>query len=151
LVDLVSLAQDRRWESIDTIRAVKSVLGTGLLGAGAYELGTSHSNTDTEIGLGLLAAGLVLKATSQGDVRVWEMLPRSTFVIPLQIPPGTHDITVEFSGTGHLRQTWHSLPIPLKRRCLFTFACSLRKRAIHLAVAKHDRLANPAGQVADSR
>lgn len=50
LVDLISLAQDRKWQSIDTIRAVKSVVGTGMLAAGAYELGGNHQS-DTEVGL----------------------------------------------------------------------------------------------------
>ena len=88
LVDLIALAQDRRWESIDTIRVVKSAIGSGLIAGGAYELGTAHHQTDAEIGLGLLAAGLLLKATSQADVRTWELLPRSTYVIPLSVPPG---------------------------------------------------------------
>ena len=34
-VDLLALAQDRKWQSIDTIRAVKSVVGTGLIVGGA--------------------------------------------------------------------------------------------------------------------
>jgi tetratricopeptide (TPR) repeat protein len=109
LVDLLALAQDRRWESIDTIRAIKSVAGSGLMGAGAYELARGESNTSTEVGLGLLAAGLLLKATSQADVRVWEFLPRSTFIIPLTVPPGTHNMTVEFPG---IRQTWENVNIP---------------------------------------
>ncbi len=35
--DLLALAQDRRWQSIDTIRAIKTTVGTGLIAAGAYE------------------------------------------------------------------------------------------------------------------
>src|SRR5207237_2613584 len=36
-VDLLEMAQDRRWQSIDTIRVIKSVVGTGLMVAGAYQ------------------------------------------------------------------------------------------------------------------
>lgn len=118
LVDLVSLAQDRRWQSIDTIRAVKSVLGTGMLAAGAYEL-TGRSRSDTEVGLALVAAGLVMKATSQSDVRIWEMLPRSTFAIPLAVPPGTHEVTVEFPGG--VRQTWRGLVVPAAGEVTYYF------------------------------
>jgi tetratricopeptide (TPR) repeat protein len=110
-VDLLALAQDRRWESIDTIRAVKSVLGTGLIGAG---VGTAvlRDRADPALSLGLIGAGLLLKATSQADTRQWEMLPRTTFVLPLRLPPGTHDVTVEFPGPYGLRQQWHGLVVP---------------------------------------
>jgi tetratricopeptide (TPR) repeat protein len=95
LVDLVQLAQDRRWQSIDTIRAVKSGIGTGLIvggaGYGAYRSGQrgGMSNEDAAVSLGLIGAGLLLKATSQADVRQWEMLPRSVFVVPLKLPPAS--------------------------------------------------------------
>src|SRR5206468_7535641 len=92
------------------IRAIKTTLGTGLLGAGTYE-SFSHNHNDRVVGLGLLAGGLLLKATSHADVRQWEMLPRSVFLLPLRVPAGTHDITVEFPGRG-LYQTWRGLVVP---------------------------------------
>lgn len=112
-VDLLALAQDRRWESIDTIRTVKSALGTGLVAAG---VGTAalRRRPDPALSLGLLAGGLLLKATSQADTRQWEMLPRTVFVIPLRVAPGTHDITVEFPAVPGLRQEWHGLIAPEK-------------------------------------
>jgi tetratricopeptide (TPR) repeat protein len=98
LVDLITLAQDRRWQSIDTVRAIKTILGTGLLAGGAYETATARNNTQAAVGLGMIAAGALLKASSQADIRMWEMLPRNTFAIPLTLPPGKHDITVQFPG-----------------------------------------------------
>jgi tetratricopeptide (TPR) repeat protein len=115
-VDLLAMAQDRKWQSIDTIRAVKSAIGSGLLAGGAVEgfrglnESGSRQRTDLIVGASLLAAGAVLKATSQSDVRGWDMLPRSIFLIPLRVPPGSHDVTVEFRGG--LRQTWHGLVAP---------------------------------------
>jgi tetratricopeptide (TPR) repeat protein len=114
--DLLAMAQDRKWQSIDTIRAVKSAIGTGLIAGGAVEgaRGLDESGgrqrTDLIVGASLLAAGAMLKATSQSDVRGWDMLPRTVFVIPLHVPPGAHDVTVEFRGG--LRQTWHGLVAP---------------------------------------
>ena len=84
-VDLLALAQDRRWQSIDTIRAVKSAVGTGLIAGGDLQ---RESLTKYEEAAVLVAAGLLLKATSQADVRQWEMLPRTTFVLPLRVAPG---------------------------------------------------------------
>jgi tetratricopeptide (TPR) repeat protein len=116
-VDLLALAQDRRWQSIDTIRTIKSGVGTGLLAAGgvegvrgAFEHGSAQRR-DLIAGAALAGAGLLLKATSQADTRHWEMLPRSVFVLPLQLPPGKHDITVDFPGE---RQTWHGIYAPFK-------------------------------------
>jgi len=117
-IDLLAMAQDRKWQSIDTIRAVKSAIGTGLLAGGAVEgvrglnESGSRQRTDLIVGASLLAAGAVLKATSQSDVRGWDMLPRSVFLIPLRVSPGTHDVTVEFPRAGGLRQTWHGLVAP---------------------------------------
>lgn len=106
-IDLLALAQQRRWQSIDTIRTIKSALGSGLIIAGGYEGLRKHS--DPEASIALIAAGLLLKATSQADIRQWEMLPRTTFLIPLSLPPGDHRITVSFPDG--LRQTWLNLPV----------------------------------------
>jgi tetratricopeptide (TPR) repeat protein len=112
LVDLIALAQDRKWQDIDTIRAIKSIVGSGLIAGGAYETLASGRRTNQEVGLGLIAAGLLLKATSQADVRIWEMLPRSTFVIPLTLPPGKHDITIDFPHARGLRETFPGIEVP---------------------------------------
>ena len=109
-VDMLALAQDRRWQSIDTVRAVKSALGTGLMigGVGAG----LHRESNAEVALALIAAGIFLKATSQADVRQWEMVPRTVFVIPLEVEPGTHDITVDFPHVHGLRQSWRGITVP---------------------------------------
>jgi tetratricopeptide (TPR) repeat protein len=112
LVDLIALAQDRKWQDIDTIRAIKSVVGSGLIAGGAYETLASGRRTNQEVGLALIAAGLILKATSQADVRIWEMLPRSTYVVPLTLPPGKHDITIAFPRSGGVRETFPGIDAP---------------------------------------
>jgi hypothetical protein len=117
-VDLLVLAQDRKWQSIDTIRAVKSALGTGLIAGGAvmgvHGAGSTgaRQRTDLMVAGGLLAGGLLLKATSQADIRQWEMLPRTTYLLPLRVDPGTHDVTVQFPG--NTSQTWRGLAVPEK-------------------------------------
>ncbi|HEY8750895.1 MAG TPA: hypothetical protein VIM11_23125 [Tepidisphaeraceae bacterium] len=112
-VDLLAIAQDRRWESIDTIRAVKSVLGTGLIAAGIADAAIRR-RPDPAVSLGLIAGGLILKATSQGDLRQWEMLPRTVFVVPVHVPPGKHDVTVEFPALPGYRQRWLGIDVPEK-------------------------------------
>ena len=110
-VDMLALAADRRWQSIDTIRTVKSAVGTGLIGVGAYETMRSNNRNNQAAGLAMIGAGLLLKATSQADIRQWEMLPRTTFVLPLELPLGKHDVTVQFPVPG-LSQTWQGIEAP---------------------------------------
>jgi tetratricopeptide (TPR) repeat protein len=121
-VDLLALAQEKRWQDIDTIRAVKDVIGTGLMvggGYSAYRYNQTQRGQDAAMAAGLLAAGLLLKASSQADVRTWEMLPRTSFVIPLALAPGQHDITVDF-GRGE-SQTWRSLDVPPQGEVTYYF------------------------------
>ncbi len=117
-IDLLSLAQEKRWQDIDTIRAVKDVVGTGLIAAGGYEAYRASNSTGSEqrrdatAAIALIGAGALLKASSQADTRTWEMLPRTVFLIPLRLPPGRHDITVDFPEISGLHQTWRGLVVP---------------------------------------
>jgi tetratricopeptide (TPR) repeat protein len=126
-IDLLAMAQDRKWQSIDTIRTVKSVLGTGLLAAGGIEgiRGAggrgSGQRRDLTAAAALAGAGLLLKATSQADVRQWEMLPRTIFLLPLKVEPGTHDITVDFPMARGVRQTWRDLVVPATGEATYYF------------------------------
>ncbi|MFM8357092.1 MAG: hypothetical protein ACKOET_00900, partial [Verrucomicrobiota bacterium] len=54
-----------------------------------------------EVGLGLLAAGLIGKVVSaattpRADTRTWDNLPNLLGFVPLRVPPGEHRLTVEF-------------------------------------------------------
>lgn len=117
-IDLLAMAQDRRWQDIDTIRAIKSTLGTASLigsgvmaGKGLSEHGSDQSR-DLAIAAGLAVAGMALKASSQADVRYWEMLPRTVFVLPLHVDPGKHDLTVDFPNVPGLRRELRDLVVP---------------------------------------
>lgn len=106
--DLLALAQDRRWQTIDTIRTVKSAVGTGLIAGGGvvglYEL-TRRDGPRAEnaaIAAALIGVGLLAKATSQADTRRWEMLPRTTLVIPLTVEPGARDVEIDFPAVPGL-------------------------------------------------
>ena len=109
-VDLLALAQDRRWQSIDTIRLTKGVIGTGLIAGGGL-VGLSEltrrngaRGENVAIAAALIGAGLLVKATSRADVRRWEMLPRTTLLLPLRLPPGEHDVVVTFPAVPGLRE-----------------------------------------------
>ena len=123
-VDLLALAQDKRWQSIDTIRTVKSVLGTGLIAAGAYQttrIDHRDRNKDVAAAAALIGAGLLLKATSQADVRTWEMLPRTVFLVPLKLPPGKHDLDIQFPEATGLSQSWRGIEAPEEGEATYYF------------------------------
>jgi tetratricopeptide (TPR) repeat protein len=119
-VDLLAMAQERKWQSIDTIRTIKSAVGTGLIWGGAItgidaanNRSGSRQRDNLIVAGALIGTGLLLKATSQADVRQWEMLPRTTFVLPLHVEPGTREITIEFPARyGSMTQTWRNVIVP---------------------------------------
>ncbi|MGA2496272.1 MAG: hypothetical protein ABSH20_00940 [Tepidisphaeraceae bacterium] len=108
--DLVVTAHDRKWQDIDTIRLAKSAVGTGLMTAGAIRGATARKEGQAWTGAGLMAAGALLKASGGADLRHWEMLPRATYIIPLRLPPGKHNLTVHFGG--QLAQSLNGLVAP---------------------------------------
>ncbi len=126
-MDTVVMAADRRWQSIDTINAVKSGIGTGLLAAGAIEgiRGATERGSaqrrDLIAGAALAGAGLLLKATSQADIRQWEALPRSVYVMPLHVTPGTHDIVIDFPASQGLHQEWRGITVPESGEATYFF------------------------------
>lgn len=122
LFDALSMALDRRWQKIDTIRKTKSYLGTALIvgGAGATIYGADRDDDGTLIaGVGMMVAGALLKASSQADIRTWEMSPRTAFIIPLRVSPGTHDINVRFASGVY--QSWRAMPIAADRETTYLF------------------------------
>jgi tetratricopeptide (TPR) repeat protein len=120
-IDLLALAQDRRWEDIDTIRAIKAAVGLGLVGVGAYEAARSNNTGNQIAGLAMIGAGLLINASARADTRQWGMLPRTVFLIPLRLQPGVHDLTVAFPGGWGLSQTWRGIVAPAQGEATYYF------------------------------
>ena len=103
MVDTLAMAQEQKWQDIDTIRKVKAAVGTGAMAAGAGLAGDGAYRGDTGMalaGLGVAALGAALAASSQADLRYWEMLPRTVYVVPAQVTPGTHTFQVSRGQVG---------------------------------------------------
>jgi tetratricopeptide (TPR) repeat protein len=97
-VDTLALAQERSWQDIDTVRKVKAAIGTGAMAAGTGLAAYGASSGKDEYiwgGLGAMAVGAALAASSQADLRYWEVLPRAVYVIPATLAPGTHEVHVQ--------------------------------------------------------
>lgn len=100
--DTLAMAQNQQWQDIDTIRKTKAVIGTGLIagGLGATAFGAERRDVGVAaVGLGVAALGAALAASSQADVRYWEMLPRTVYVIPAALSAGNHQLTLSAGGS----------------------------------------------------
>jgi tetratricopeptide (TPR) repeat protein len=80
-----------------------------LIGGGAaIESGDGRDATANEVGVGLLAAGVISKlfsaaTTPEADVRAWDNLPRYLSFANLALPPGRHTVAVQFHDqAGHV-------------------------------------------------
>ncbi len=108
--DLNFQATTRGGRVMDHILANKAVFksgtdtfGTAAIIGGAVVASQGGRGPGTEIGLGLLAAGLISKivaasTTPEADTRAWDNLPQYLSFAALELPPGTYEGKVEFTG-----------------------------------------------------
>lgn len=81
-------------------KSTTDAVGTGAIVGGAIAA-SSRDQTSQEVGIGLIAAGIISKivsesTTPQADVRMWDNLPRYLSFAALELAPGPHTATVEF-------------------------------------------------------
>ena len=88
-------------------KATADTLGDAAIVSGAILAGAGHRkhNAADEVGLGLLLAGLASKlasaaATPEADTRTWDNLPQFITYATMSLPPGRHNVTVEFLEAG---------------------------------------------------
>ncbi len=105
--DLYFQATTRGGRVMDHVLANKAVFKTstdiaGNVGiVGGAIAASSRDQTSQEVGLGLLAAGVVSKIVAastrpEADTRAWNNLPRYLSFAALHLPPGQHQATVQF-------------------------------------------------------
>ncbi len=106
--DLAFQSTTRGGRQIDKVLANKaafkdatdSIGNVGLIG-GALTASSSRDSTTQEVGVGLMAAGLISKiisasTTPEADVRAWDNLPHYLSFAALRATPGSHEMAVEF-------------------------------------------------------
>ncbi|MGV3772542.1 MAG: hypothetical protein ACO1QB_06535 [Verrucomicrobiales bacterium] len=136
--DLNYQARTRGGRIMDHILANKAVFksSTDTFGNAALLSGVmvGSQRGGGEIGLGLVAAGLVGKiiaasTTPQADTRTWENLPQFLSFVALDLTPGEHTATVEFlDGVGN--------PLPSLTKN-FTFTVTTERDSV-LFVSDHN-------------
>lgn len=112
--DLTYQATTRGGRVMDHILANKAVFksatdtaGNAAIIGGAIMAGQQgHHSAADEVGVGLLAAGVITKifsaaTTPAADTRAWDNLPQYLSFASLKLEPGPHNVTVEFlDGSG---------------------------------------------------
>ena len=81
-------------------KSTTDIVGNTAIVGGAIAA-TRRDRTSQEVGLGLIAAGIISKVVSAtttpaADVRTWDNLPRYLSFAAVELPPGPHTATVEF-------------------------------------------------------
>lgn len=99
VTDLNRLARDLKWNNLEDLRLAKSTLGDVMVAGGlitAAATADRKNPTAALVGLGVAAAGALLKSTAQADTRHCEVLPQRVYVALLNIqrPRTTVDISV---------------------------------------------------------
>jgi hypothetical protein len=92
-------------------KSTTSAAGDAAIISGAILASRGHHNSaEDEVGLGLLAAGIISKLFAvatlpAADTRAWNNLPRCLSIASLSLPAGRHTARVEF-----MDQDGHVLP-----------------------------------------
>ncbi len=115
VVDFWKLSRHPRWWSMRSLREGRAVLGDVLKVAGAGAAVYGGANTDSTSGRIALIAGVSmiifgesLTQSAEADKRFLDVLPRTVYLVPLQLPPGEH--TIQFNldtGDQQLSATRH--------------------------------------------
>ncbi len=95
--DVNVMARDHRWNNLEDVRIAKSVVGTALAAGGTMYAAQSRSSEGAIGGLVVAAVGVYMKATAHADTRYCEVVPQRVYVVPLRLPPGGADVTLQIS------------------------------------------------------
>lgn len=100
ILNLNQMAADHRWRDLEDVRKIKSVVGNVAAIGGTFVLinGLQRRNKEEAlIGLGVLAVGAALKATTHAQTEYCDTFPQRMFVVPLWLDKPTA-VKVELPG-----------------------------------------------------
>ncbi len=95
--DTNAMSQRLAWRGLEDVRQLRSLLGTGMAFTGAVLLGSDDTETQL-VGIGMVLAGLLTKATSRADIRSLEVFPQRIYLVPLNIETDTSEIALQIEG-----------------------------------------------------
>lgn len=112
--DVNAMSQDHMWNNLEDVRIAKSTIGQALIVGGAVAAATADRRHQTQgwIGLGAIAVGALMRASSAGDTRHLEFLPQRVYVAPITIDASGTIITLQVSGENESRMVLPSIDPP---------------------------------------
>lgn len=99
--DVNAMAADHMWNNLEDVRQAKSTIGNVLLVGGGIATGVGLDQNNKEaalIGIGLMAAGAIMKTTAHADTRYCNVMPQRVYVVPLMITGPGAKIAVQVQG-----------------------------------------------------
>lgn len=114
--DVNQMAADHRWNNLEDVRRAKSVIGSGLVGAGAIVTGVGADRRSAEaaaVGIGMIIAGAAIKAGSVADTRQCHVMPQRVYIVPLLITGPNSKIELQVGGKSQSRMVLAGLKPPL--------------------------------------
>lgn len=110
--DVNALARSHRWNDLQTVRNIKSALGTTLLAGGIIVASEAKDNEAKIAGAIAAGLGLLMKAGSSADIRYAELLPQRVYVLPLSISMPGSSLTLAIEGDSASTTTLWGLRAP---------------------------------------
>ncbi|MCA9281120.1 MAG: hypothetical protein H6812_00440 [Phycisphaeraceae bacterium] len=98
-LDVNALVANHRNDPLAEERRARGALGDAAVVGGAVVIGSRQdSSTNALVGLGVIAAGLLAKAGAEADTRFNALLPASSSIAVLSLPPYRAPLVVELAG-----------------------------------------------------
>jgi len=101
VTDVNRMAASHRWLNLEDVRKAKSTLGSALLygGLGAVAIGAAADSNEAIIaGAAAAAAGLIVKASAQADLRYADTFPQRFYIVPLELPKQAEPILLRINN-----------------------------------------------------
>jgi hypothetical protein len=113
--DVNAMARSHRWNDLQTVRNIKSALGSAMV-LGGLVVASEAKHGEAKLAGALVAGlGLLMKAGSGADTRYAELLPQRVYVLPLQLSmPGTQ-VELAIAGESASATTLWGLGAPSLR------------------------------------
>lgn len=100
------MAVDHMWNNLEDVRKAKAIIGQGMTvaGMGALAYGLSSNDASTQqaaalVGLGMMAAGTMMRAGAHADTRYCDVMPQRMYLVPLQVDRPGLAVQMEIQGS----------------------------------------------------
>jgi hypothetical protein len=110
--DINAMARSHRWNDLQTVRNIKSALGTALFAGGLIVASEAKDNEAKIAGAIAAGLGLLMKAGSSADIRYAEFLPQRVYVLPLTITMEGSSLELSLEGDSASTTTLWALRSP---------------------------------------